>query len=624
MNKPLLLIVLGLTFVFLSCKEQPYANKDAGDYTSASLPPAAAQELFSNQCASCHYGKGAATAPSVTHLSAMTPRSIVAALESGKMQIQGAALSKQEKIGVAELLTSKKYTEGRLPLNMCKDVSLQLSKVKYSGWGGSAEATGYIAPDIAQMTAEQVPGLKLIWAFGFDGGTVTRSKPAVIDNSIVFGSQFGEIYSLNMDTGCVQWMFQGDSNVRGGIAVSQNEEGEIRLYFADFNCTTYCLKANTGELVWKVSVRNEPANAVTGTVSYYDGMVYIPLTSMEVVSGNAPNYECCKGSGMVVAVNADNGDEVWRHRVIKEKATAQELSSTGTMKYGPSGAPVWSSPTIDAKRGLLYIGTGENNSFPTTSSSDALQALNLKTGELVWNYQATSGDAYVIGTFSEDGSSMEPCANCPDPTGPDVDFGMAPVLTQRKDGKEVLIVGQKSGMVYCLDPDSGQPIWQKRIGRGGALGGIHWGIATNGNVAYVSNSDWFSFGSDSSYPASPGLYAMDLMNGEVLWKSTADPENCSGIQGCYSANSAAPTLIDEVVFAGNLDGHAKAHDARTGEVIWDFNTLREFETVNGIPGSGGAIDGPGPVVANGMVFFNSGYGMHSQKAGNVLLAFGVE
>ena len=611
-----LLYVLCLSLFFISCKDAVITQSD-----TASIAPEQAQTLFSNQCAQCHYGKGAATAPSVTHMRSMSPRSIVAALESGKMQIQGAALSKAEKIGIAEMLTTSKYTEGKDPANMCNTEALNLSNIRYSGWAGNPEGSGYIKPEVAQLSAAEVPELKLKWAFGFDGGTVSRSKPVVIDNSIIFGSQFGEIYCLNAETGCVQWIYRADSNVRGGIAVSQDNKGDISLYFADFNCTTYALEANTGQLKWKVSVRNEPANAVTGTVAYHDGMVYIPLTSMEVVSGNEPNYECCKGSGMVVAVSAVNGDEVWRHRVVKEEATAQEMSATGTMKYGPSGAPVWSSPTIDKKRGLLYIGTGENNSFPTTNSSDALQALDLKTGELVWNYQATSGDAYVIGTFNEDGTSMEPCANCPDPTGPDVDFGMAPVLTKRIDGKEVLIVGQKSGVVHCLDPDTGQPLWQKRIGRGGALGGIHWGIATDGNLAYVPNSDWFAFGGDNNYPASPGLYALDLITGAVVWKATSDPANCLGIPGCYSGYSAAPTLIDGVVFAANLDGHAKAYNSSTGELLWDFNTLIEFETVNGVAASGGAIDGPGPVIANGMVYFNSGYGMHSQKAGNVFLAF---
>ena len=583
-----------------------------------------AQTLFTGNCASCHFGKGASTAPSLAHLGNMSPRSIIASLENGKMQVQGASLSRNEKIALAEMLTSKKYTEASAPINLCESEELNLSNIKYAGWGGNNHGTGYIDKSITGLTPDEVPNLELKWAFGIDGATEMRAVPTVIDNSIIINSQFGEIYCLNMETGCVQWMYQADGNVRGGIAVGQNQNNEPTLYFADFNCQVYALEANSGELLWKSSVKNESPNAVTGTVAYSDGMVYIPLTSMEVVAGNQESYECCKGSGMVVAVNAEDGEEVWRHRVIQEEATAQEVSTTGVTKYGPSGAPVWSSPSIDEKRGLLYIGTGENNSFPTTTSSDALQALDLKTGMLVWNYQATSGDAYVTGTFNETGTEMTPCANCPDPTGPDVDFGMAPVLTKNTQGKEVLIVGQKAGVVFCLDPDTGKEIWRKRIGRGGALGGIHWGIATDGKIAYVPISDWFPFGGDPSFPASPGLYALDVLNGEVLWKASPDPKLCEGIPGCYTANSAAPTLIDDVVFAGNLDGHARAYNTQSGEVIWEFNTLRDYETVNGVIGKGGAIDGPGPVVANGMVFFNSGYGKFSQMPGNVLLAFEVK
>ena len=612
------LILFVILVSFFSCKENPVK-------TDTSLTENIdAKGLFTKQCASCHTGNGSFTAPSLIHLGAMTPRSIVSALELGKMQVQGASLSRNEKIAMAEMLTEMKFTEGTTPPNMCEDANLKLSNVTSAGWGGNNHGTGYVLKDNANLTATEVPDLKLKWAFGFEGGTATRSIPTVIDNSIIFNSEFGEIYCLNMQTGCVQWIYQADGNVRGGIAVRQNSNGETTVFFADFNCKVYALNANSGELLWSKSVRNEAPNSVTGTVAYADGMVYIPLSSMEVSMGSQELYECCKGSGMVVAVNAENGNEVWRHRVVQEESTAQTKSSTGVTKYGPSGAPVWSSPTVDEKRGLLYIGTGENNSYPTTNSSDALQALNLKTGELVWTYQATSGDAYVTGTFNEDGTKMETCANCPDPTGPDVDFGMAPVLTTNQKGLDVLIVGQKSGEAYSLDPETGQPIWKKRLGRGGALGGIHWGIATDGKVAYVPISDWFAFGGDSSYPASPGLYALDVMSGEVLWKSVPDFSLCEGKPGCITANSAAPTLIDGVVFAGNIDGHIRAHDAATGNVIWDYNTAQDYETVNGVKAHGGSIDGPGPVIANGMVFVSSGYGKFGQMGGNVLLAFEAE
>jgi len=334
-----------------------------------------------------------------------------------------------------------------------------------------------------------------------------------------------------------------------------------------------------------------------------------------VITAGQESYECCKGSGQVVAVNAMSGEEIWRHRVIKDPASERGINAKGAKTFGPSGSPVWSSPTIDIDRSLLYIGTGENNSNPPTNNSDAIQALDLKTGSLVWNFQATSKDAYI--------SACPDAVNCPDPPGPDVDFGMAPILTKRSDGKEVLVVGQKSGVVHCLNPDTGQPLWQKRIGRGGALGGIHWGMATDGKLAFATNSDWLPFGSDSTVSANPGLFALDLMTGEVKWKTTSDPNICQGKEGCYNSNSAAPTLIEGVVFTGSLDGHARAYDSTNGEVIWDFDTHRSFETINGVEGHGGSIDGPGPVVANGMVFFNSGYGLFGQMPGNLLLAFSL-
>jgi polyvinyl alcohol dehydrogenase (cytochrome) len=265
----------------------------------------------------------------------------------------------------------------------------------------------------------------------------------------------------------------------------------------------------------------------------------------------------------------------------------------------------------------LYLGTGENYSFPATKTSDAIQAIDLKTGELKWNYQATSNDIYIDGCWN-------PLANCPDPLGPDVDFGMAPILTMRKDGTEVLIVGQKSGMVHCLEPETGKLIWQKRIGRGSALGGIHWGMATDGNLAYAANSDWLEYGGDPNFNYNPGLFALDLMTGDVKWQSTPDTINCEGIEGCHSSNSAAPSVISGVVFAGALDGFARAHDAQTGDILWSFDTNKSFKTINNVNAKGGAIDGPGPVIANGMVFFNSGYGMFGQMQGNVLLAFSVE
>ena len=610
---PCTTLVLTSLFLLASC-----ADRSAHTTTADKPSPQQLQNLVGASCATCHADNGASRAPSLIHLGAMSPKSIVASLNTGKMQAQGALLTEAEKIGIAEMLTGRPYTTERTAIAYCEDTGQPLQHVKYRGWGGNKEGTGSIPSDIAKLTKDMLPQLKLKWAFGFDGGNVTRTKPTIIGDYMVFGSQFGEVYCLNKATGCAKWMFEADANIRGGIAVSEEVGNGIQLYFADFSGNAYALNADDGKLLWRSNLKNDPNNAVTGTPAYFDGMVYVPLTSMEVVTAGQDTYECCRASGQVVAVEAATGKEVWRHRVVAEAATEQGVNKVGAKRYGPSGAPVWSSPTVDAKRGLLYIGTGENNSNPPTETSDALQALDLKTGALTWNFQATTKDAYI--SACNDGNA----ANCPEPAGPDVDFGMAPILTTRVDGREVLVVGQKSGVVHCLDPDTGIPIWQKRIGRGGALGGIHWGMATDGRLAYAANSDWLAFGGDSTVTANPGLFALDLMTGKVVWKSTSDPKICEGKEGCYNSNSAAPTLIPGVVFAGGLDGHARAYDAENGAVLWDFDTKTAFETVNGVPGQGGSIDGPAPVVADGMVYFNSGYALFGQMPGNVLLAFSAE
>jgi polyvinyl alcohol dehydrogenase (cytochrome) len=577
-----------------------------------------AENLFNQRCASCHVGNGQSMAPAPVHLANMSPRSIFISLESGKMKAQGDSLSREEKIALAEFLTQRKFVDGKKNYAFCREEDFRDTEVKYAGWGGNQEGTGFVSEAVAGLSKKDLPGLNLKWAFGFEGGAVTRNKVTVIGDHIIFGSEFGEVYCLNMETGCVRWVFEANATIRGGIAVSEDIGDRTIAYFSDFGGNTFAVNVLNGELIWQAAAKNDPNNAVTGTPVYYDSLLYVPMSSMEVVTAGRDSYACCRSSGQVVALDAETGEVVWRHRVIGETATERGINAAGVKKYGPSGAPVWCSPTVDAKRGRLYIGTGENNSNPPTLTSDALQALDLKTGALIWNHQATPKDAYISAC------DRPGAANCPDPPGPDVDFGMAPILTTRTDGSEVLVVGQKSGVVHCLDPDTGQPIWQTRIGRGGALGGIHWGMATDGQMVYAANSDWWAYGGEPGVAANPGLFALDLMQGEVVWKSTSDPGLCRGKSGCYNSNSSAPTLIPGLVFAGGLDGHFRAYDADDGQVLWDFDTNQSFETVNGVKAHGGSIDGPGPTIADGMVFINSGYALFGQMPGNVLLAFGVE
>ena len=303
---------------------------------------------------------------------------------------------------------------------------------------------------------------------------------------------------------------------------------------------------------------------------------------------------------IVASLDAATGDLLWYHRVIPGYPEETGKNGIGTTNWGPSGAAVWSSPTIDSARGLLYAGTGENLTYPVTETGDAILALKLETGELAWSFQGTSEDAFNM-------ACTQPAyrENCPDPPGPDLDFGMAPMLVTRPDGKEILVAGQKSGVVWALDPDDdGALLWSTAVGKGGALGGIHWGMATGGSYAYAPNSDRNAVIVDVNpkRQLSPGLYALDLMTGEVVWSTPPPEDACRGKRRCFAANSAAATAIDGVVFAGGLDGVIRAHSTVDGRVIWAFDTTGPVETVGGVPGRGGAIDGPGPVVAGGILF----------------------
>ncbi|MFD2933375.1 outer membrane protein assembly factor BamB family protein [Spirosoma flavum] len=577
------------------------------------------QQVYMTTCNSCHKAEASLKAPGHFILSQMPPRAILAALESGKMRVQAQDLTPEQRKSVAQWLTNKALTETPIPKEAYTEFSLPTQKkvaVLHSGWGGDLEGTGYRTAKQAGISAATVGSLKLKWAFAFPDVNQVRSKPAIVGDWLIIGTQFGDVYCLNKQTGKIGWHFAAKSAIRGAISVVQNANG-LQAFFADNSTNVYALDVKTGKLLWEKRIGQHAQSANTGSVVVFDDIVYVPLTSLEVVSVLLPSYPCCSSSGEVVALKARSGEEVWRHRVIAEEAKITGKKKDGEPSYGPAGAIVWCSPTVDTKRGLLYIGTGENYTNPPTNTSDAIQALNLKTGKLAWTFQATQNDAWNMGCPGG--------PNCPEKPGSDFDFGMAPILVKQPSGKDILVVGQKSAMVYGLAPDDGKLLWKTSIGLGSALGGIHWGMATDGQYVYAANADnkYALFGkTDSLHRPAPGLYALEVATGKIIWKA-ASP-SCGERKQCIEANSAAPTVIPGVVFAGALDGHIRAYSTVDGKILWDYDTLREFETVNGIKGQGGSLDGPSPVVADGMVFVNSGYGLFGELPGNVLLAFEID
>jgi polyvinyl alcohol dehydrogenase (cytochrome) len=382
--------------------------------------------------------------------------------------------------------------------------------------------------------------------------------------------------------------------------------------FGDIRANAYAIDADTGAAIWKRKVDTHQSARVTGAPTFASGRLYVPVSSVEEAPGARPNYPCCTFRGSLVALDAATGAQIWKTYMIAEEPTIVGRNAAGTPLWKPAGVAIWTSPTIDVQKSVIYVATGNAYTSPAAPTSDAVVALDLKSGAILWARQATPNDAFVIGC-------KPGIENCPDEVGPDFDFGNSPILRTLDDGRRVLALGQKSGVVYGLDPDDeGRVLWQFRAGKGSALGGIEWGSAADEQNIYVPVSDVLQPRDEAG-----GLVAIRLSNGERVWHTPAPPLTCTGGPGCTGAQSAAVSVIPGVVFSGSVDGHFRAYSTADGRIVWDFDTMRPFETVNGVKAQGGSIDAAGPVIAGGLVLTNSGYGQWRGRPGNVLLAFGL-
>jgi polyvinyl alcohol dehydrogenase (cytochrome) len=595
---------------------------------SAADDPYAAQ-LFAQHCASCHEtaAGGAARIPPVSQLKAMTPAAILKTLESGIMRTQAAALSTNERQAVANLLGRAVTTERRRDelANPCPTGTAWKDGPGWTNWGAGLANTRFQGAREAGLRAEDLPRLTLKWAFALPDSAMLRSQPAVYRGRVFAGSQNGDVFSLDAATGCVHWTTTVEAEVRSGITVGE-VGGKPTLFLGDSSGYLYGLDAATGTQLWKLRLDEHPAAKATSTPVFYQGRLYVGVSSLEEALAVAPAYVCCTFRGSVLAVQASDGKVVWKRYMIDEAATPRPQTKRGSAVYGPSGVGVWTAPTLDPGLDTMYVTTGDNYSDPPTALSDAVVALQMSSGEILWSKQFTAGDAWNSSCMLADQ------VNCPDSNGPDFDFAASAMLVSPGSGRRVLLLGQKSGMAYGLDPDrQGQILWQARVGEGGAIGGIEWGPATDGRNVYIALSDVrfqvsrVAGGNDRAYELDRtkggGMFAFSADNGERLWH--AAPPGCGDRRPCSPAQSAAVTGIPGAVFSGSLDGHLRAYSTADGKILWDYDTMREFQTVNGLPGRGGALDVGGAVVAGGMVFATSGSAQRNGLPGNVLLAFAV-
>ena len=579
-------------------------------------PVQSAQEaLFQRNCVVCH-GNPATRAPTRASLHAMSPDFIVEALTEGIMKDPGSALSPEQRVALAEYLTGRKVGAEAPMAGRCAGTPppMSLDGPTYNGWGGNLENWRY-QPDPG-ISAAQLGRLDLKWAFGFPGVVAVFGQPTVAGGRVFVGTQSGHVYALDAKSGCYYWNYAASTGVRAAITVARIGGRDVAL-FGDRRGHVYAVDAMTGRTIWKVSPNSDPAVQVTGGPVLFEGRLYVPYSGGDDSAAINPAYECCKGRGAVVALDAATGATIWITNTIPE-ARPQGKNSVGTQLWGPSGASVWTAPTIDERRNVLYVGTGDNHSAPATDTSDAVLALSLDTGKIVWSHQLLAGDMGNISCFTPAKT------NCPEPHGPDYDLGASGNLITLGNGKRLLTIGQKSGVVWALDPDDeGRIVWQARVGRGGPLGGVQWGTATDGKLVYAAVSDLEPL-SINPITLNPdkggGLHALAADSGTIRWSAPA-PRACAGRTSCSPAQSAAVTATPDYVLSGSVDGHIRAYATADGRVLWDYDTAKPFTTVNGVEAHGGSLDSAGPTIAGGMVFVNSGYGLYGGQAGNVLAAF---
>jgi polyvinyl alcohol dehydrogenase (cytochrome) len=571
--------------------------------------PSPGQTLFEQKCGSCH-GEGGA-APGLAVLRGQGTERVFDSLMNGKMKESAAAMNSRERRLVAEFVGQRTWQDPAAgDISKMKNACAanpplgEPASDAWSGWGGPTNARFQSA---AGLRAADVPRLKLKWAFGLPGGSNMYSQPAVAFGRVFVGSDDGVVYSMDAKSGCVYWAYRSDQFGRFApiAAPIQGHPGtRFAIFFVTRSSTAYAIDAHDGKLLWKTVVK-DGLNNLSATAAWYDGRLYVPLSGTETLTGANLDYECCKSRGAVVALDANKGTVLWRAQSIPEPLRQLGENSHGKQVWGPAGASVWNTPTVDAKRKLIYAGTGNSFGRIAAATSDSILALRMEDGRMVWHHQEFEGDSFMANCQASNAADT----NCPEKLGPDYDFGGSSAILQTVNGKDILVAAGKGGVAIGLDPDAnGKLVWRTQLWEKQpppASGLVVWGGTADGQRVY--------------YPlqqAGGGLKALELTTGKLDWNAA--------IQADRRGQAGPASSIPGVVFTGGWDGILRAVNS-SGDVIWTFDAKKDFETVNGVIANGGSFGCAGAVIAGGMVYASSGYtGIMGGSQGNVVLAFGVE
>ncbi len=629
---PIILVLAACAaFVLMSQAGSQAAPQQKSQTGAAASGPAAGTELgngiFEQKCVSCHQNPAPGShIPDIYALRLMTPEKIYAALKTGPMApVVGNTLTDDEKRRVAEtvsgrLLGSTGSGDAKAMSNHCAEnppLDDPSTGPAWNGWGAGVENARFQSAQSAGLTAEQVPRLKLKWAFGFPAGLSAYGQPTIASGRVFIASDNGYVYSLDAKTGCVYWSFQAKAAMRNAISVGPVQgQGAARYaaYFGDLKANVYAVDAQSGNLLWTRRVEDHVTARIAGAPTLFNGRLFVPVSSFEGFAASDPSYPCCTSRGSVVALDANTGDQLWKTYSIAETPKPVKKNSKGTQLWAPSGGSVWNSPTVDAALKVVYFGTGDGETYPAAPTTDSVMAVDMATGKVLWYFQGTANDSW-LGNCDENLPNRS--ENCPLHMGPDWDFGASAMLRNLPDGYRLLVAAQKSGSVFAFDPDrNGALVWKTSVlGPGSthpsSYGAIVFGGAADDQNAYFALIDG-------------GMIALRLATGKRVWFTPLIARDPTA-EGRDRGQTAAVTAMPGAAFVGGNDGMLHGLSTVDGRILWEFNTARKFITVNGVPARGGSIGSAGPVIAGGMLFIGSGYGVFSgAQAGNVLLAFSPE
>lgn len=646
--------------------EKPMGQSAAAD--DGSHPGQGAYDVY---CSSCH--EDASTdAPSTDAIRQLSRASIRYAVELGYMRELAKDVPDDQLQEIIDWLPRDPVNAGGWTAKaQCptarRNVQLARAPRTSTNFGVGDHNNRAMTAAQAGLSKADMKNLEVAWVVAFPQTATMRSQPVIIGDTVfIAATDSGHVYALDTQTGCVKWSYTSDLTLRSSLTFAEATKTSPELILmGDAAGRVHAVEAKTGRKAWITDVKLNDVNRITGAPVVHNGRVFAPLSAIEVNYTSPDTYECCQGQGAIVALDLATGKKIWVARTMEDaKPTIKDR--TGVQKWGPSGAIIWSTPVVDAKRNLLYVGTGENTSWPATGTSDAIIAYDMTTGAQKWVFQATKADIwnYACGRRG---------ANCDWPgeyQSPDHDFGATSMLIKRTDGSELVIAGQKSGVLWALNPDTGALQWSNKIGRGSAGGGMRWGLAFDGERIFAPQNDPAGPAENANW--GPGLHAVNAMTGEIDWSYKPNARDCgealpaavatrpapgqrmlkvvapvlppartppvaapaggrpaaAAAEGarpgarCRTGMSAAPLLVDDAVVTGTNGGMLRIFDGKSGEVLFEYQTNKPYpQTANGVVGRGGSLDSAPYAAGDGTLFVQSGYARFGQPPGNVLLAF---